>query len=244
MSQTFNWSANTDQQLHEAASPPKLWSDSLQRYAASVLSVVCAIFFSSPMVASAEDARPPSAVSVGPGAEQTERAIAALQRKQRVQLDALRKQLQALPPPPERRDGEPSHVTEGREKYFQLQLILTEIEKRILVEKRTALGWQKSVDPLVRSYYERVRIRIESQGNKDFPKEEGKSLYGRVEVSFEVLPQGTIDNIVTSQATSEALAAHAVRVIEAAAPFDPFPPSLAKKFDRLVIAAPFTYAKK
>ncbi|MFS2034680.1 energy transducer TonB [Polaromonas sp. CT11-55] len=241
----FNWSFGMHAQRRPLpAVAPFPSRRPTRRYAANVLSVVCAIFVSAPMAAPAEGTRHPSAVSIGPGAEQTEREIAALKRKRRAQLEALKKQLQTLPPPPERRDGEPSHVTERREKYFEFQRTLAEIERRILVEERTTVGWQKSVDPVVRSYYDRVRIRIESQGNKDFPKEEGKSLYGRVEVSFEVLPQGTINNIVTAQATSEALAAHAVRIIEAAAPFEPFPPALAKKFDRVVISAPFNYSKE
>jgi len=183
------------------------------------------------------------AISLGPDAKKAEHRIEAARKRQRSQLEAIKKQFRESPIPPDPAEGEPSHVTERRERYRELEKKLAEIERRIQFEERTGVMWNRAVDPRVRDYYDKLLKRIEARGNADFPMEDGKSLYGRVRVTFTVLSQGHIESIEVSESTSEKLSAHTLRTLKAAAPFDAFSPALAKKFDRLEITVPFTYSK-
>lgn len=211
---------------------------------ASASRICCAVLVAASILFASGQAHSADTASLEPGSSAIERSITTLQRQQRVQLEAIKRQFRSFPRPPARVENEAPYISERRESYLALERKLAEIEKRILLEERTAVAWDRAADPVLRSYYDRIRQRIEAQGNRDFPKDAGSSLYGRVHVSFTILPQGGIQDIEISEATSEKLGAHAIRILEAAAPFETFPPSLARNFDRIVIGAPFTFANK
>lgn len=179
----------------------------------------------------------------GTDAKSAERRIKSVQKEQRKQLEALKKLYRELSVPPDPAEDEPAHVTEQRTRYRKIEWKIVEVERLIQFDERTGVAWPESSDPLLRFYYGKVRKRIEAVDNENVPSEDGKSIQGRVWISFTVLPQGGIEGVKVSETTSETLSAHALKTLEAAAPFDAFPSALMKKFDRIEISAPFTYKR-
>lgn len=126
-------------------------------------------------------------------------------------------------------------------RYKQLSVLLVEVKKRDRAMARTRYLTPATADPALRAYYLRIQTNLEKKGTTEFPTADGQPLYGRVQVSFALRPSGQIERIDISQSDSPLLARHVVQLLKRAAPFDAFPPEIAREFDRIVISVPFNY---
>ncbi|HEX7386010.1 MAG TPA: energy transducer TonB [Castellaniella sp.] len=85
-------------------------------------------------------------------------------------------------------------------------------------------------------YVEAWRRRIELIGTEHYPPEARGKIYGDLQLTVYIRSNGQLDHIAFDQPSSHAvLNSAARRIVELAAPFDPFPAELAKKTDILAI---------
>ncbi|WP_457447213.1 energy transducer TonB family protein [Roseateles sp. P5_E4] len=168
-----------------------------------------------------------------------EREITRLKAEQERLLKQLKRELASLST-----GSSSTQSAHDRDRRAQLELLLSEIEARMRAEGRTRYVSAMTDDPAIRAYFERVQRRVERQGDVDFPKANGKSLHGRVVVSFAITPAGRIERIDIAQSTSSALSQHSIRLLRQLEPFENFPPEIANRFDRMVITVPFDYKPK
>jgi protein TonB len=100
-------------------------------------------------------------------------------------------------------------------------------------------------------YYDALRERIEKVGTLNFPRKDGKKLYGELVVSISVFQDGTIyekDGGVTIDKSSgiPMLDEAAKRIVRRSAPFDKFPKSMRSlgKDDVWVLVTNFRFTKE
>ncbi len=120
---------------------------------------------------------------------------------------------------------------------------LEAIEARVNEEAtlRTRFASAGSHDRILVDYYDRVRIRVEAEGNQSLPKEGDKFLHGSVVILLTIGRDGSIKNTEAIRSTSEQLTSHAITVLRRLASFEPFPIELASSADQIVIGARFNY---
>lgn len=87
------------------------------------------------------------------------------------------------------------------------------------------------------AYLEAWRRKVERIGNLNYPEEaKRKKLYGNLVLHVAVRADGSVERIrVVHPSGSEVLDEAAVRIVELAAPFAPFPPDIRKETDVLDI---------
>lgn len=91
-------------------------------------------------------------------------------------------------------------------------------------------------------YVEDWRAKIERVGTLNFPKSAGNKLYGSVLVSVELSYDGSIINKhVERSSGNKALDEHALRILQLASPFAPFPDNIRKDTDVLVVTRTWTF---
>jgi periplasmic protein TonB len=190
---------------------------------------------------------PATAGGTGEKVEQVESVqIPKVQEQQQKLLDQLRKELSVLD---QRAAASESESSEARERLDRLRALhwqLGETEKRINSESKPATR-TRYVSPFVadrvfRDYYRRVCARIEDFSTKNFPMDDGAKVHGIAVLLVTIQKDGRVDKIeVTVPSSSKTLTDHAVRIVRALAPFEPFPTDVAAEADRLVLAANFNY---
>lgn len=85
-------------------------------------------------------------------------------------------------------------------------------------------------------YVEAWRHRIELIGTEHYPPEARGKIYGELQLTVYIRRDGQLDHITFDRPSSHAvLNSAARRIVELAAPFDPFPAALAQKTDILAI---------
>jgi len=78
------------------------------------------------------------------------------------------------------------------------------------------------------------RAKIEHVGNQNYPLEQGQ--YGNVRVTVSLRSDGTVESATIDRSSGhEILDRAALRIVELASPFAPFPPEIRKDTDLLVI---------
>ena len=84
-------------------------------------------------------------------------------------------------------------------------------------------------------YVHQWRNRVETVGNIHYPREaRTKQLYGDVRLLVKLQASGIVEEItIMSSSGSTVLDSAAIESIRLASPFEPFPKSLAKKYDRI-----------
>lgn len=86
-------------------------------------------------------------------------------------------------------------------------------------------------------YLDNWRKRIESIGNLNYPREASAAgIYGTLRVMVAINPDGTVNDIRILRSSGErVLDEAAVRIVQLAAPFEPFPPEMRAQVDVLEI---------
>ncbi len=196
-------------------------------------------------------ALPPSpAALAGDDAVATPEQVEQLRVQQMELLAQVRRELAALPlPEPQLDDAEGGtpevRVQEARR--IELLDLLAAIERR--VNERTEGRRRRYIAPAAMEavyapYYDRLRRRIEEQGTRDFPRQQGRKLYGELTMNLVIDAGGRIVETEIVRASSQRqLDRHAVAIVRAAAPFGAFTPAMRRQADELVVTARFRFTR-
>ena len=85
-------------------------------------------------------------------------------------------------------------------------------------------------------YEEDWRAKIERIGTLNYPAEARGKLYGTLQLTVTIRPDGTVDSIELNRSSGlKVLDAAAHRIVQMAAPFSVFPPDIRKDTDLLII---------
>lgn len=176
------------------------------------------------------------------GSEASGKGFQELQAKEDRLIEKLQHEIAELSRLPKNlpENSEEARTREARR--GAMQALLTKFQEQRMEDDRTLYVYPGIKDPLVERYYEDVRRRIEMEGTKNFPKKEGRSVYGKAFLQFLLLSDGTVRQVEVLRSNSADISDHAVGLLRSLTPFGQFPPELAAEVDRLVIIAPFVYA--
>ncbi|MDP5239265.1 TonB family protein [Uliginosibacterium sp. 31-16] len=96
------------------------------------------------------------------------------------------------------------------------------------------------------AYADSTVQKIARVGDANFPKDDsGHSLYGSVQVIFEIRPDGSLQSAELSRSTADArLNEAALRIVRKAAPFEPFSPDIRKEYDILVLVRTLNFTRE
>lgn len=113
----------------------------------------------------------------------------------------------------------------------ELQKLLSKVQ-RILPEVRDVVSSDfcptESVE--ASSYFEEIVLRIEECGTRNFPSNKGKRIYGALVAEFTINSRGNIESArVVHSSKNKVLDTHALRIINASAPFGEVPASARMK---------------
>jgi len=85
-------------------------------------------------------------------------------------------------------------------------------------------------------YEEDWRLKVERIGTLNYPAEARGRLYGNLRLTVTIRPDGTVDSVELDRSSGlKLLDAAAFKIVRMASPFAPFPPSIRKDTDLLVI---------
>ncbi|CAG1017722.1 hypothetical protein BURC_02403 [Burkholderiaceae bacterium] len=190
---------------------------------------------------------PPSAtVELGEHIEDSRRQIEELQEEQRLLLAQLRRQLAALPAPDPKRESRTPQGRANAEQRRQLLQVTAEIEKRI--NEENARPKKRYVSPATKEaayamYYDRLRVKIEERGTKNFPDHRGRKLYGELVIVLTIDALGrVVDAEVVVPSQSKILDRRALAIVKAAAPFGVFTTAMRREADLIEVTSRFTFA--
>lgn len=86
------------------------------------------------------------------------------------------------------------------------------------------------------NYIDQWRQIVESTGAKHYPKESGKTVYGKVQATITIAANGALLDLTINRPSNQAILNQAVRrITQLSTPFPPFPPDMAKQIDQIVI---------
>ena len=85
-------------------------------------------------------------------------------------------------------------------------------------------------------YEEDWRLKVERVGTLNYPADARGKLYGNLRLTVTIRPDGTVDSVELDRSSGlKILDAAAFKIVRMASPFAPFPPSIRKDTDLLVI---------
>lgn len=191
---------------------------------------------------------PPSALTeVGDAIEDTRKQIQSLQDQQQQLLAQIRRELAMLPPPdPEREQGSPDASAQAEQRRQLLQM-LAEIEKRI--NEANQRPKKRYVSPSTTEavyavYYDGLRRRIEERGTRNFPEDRGQKLYGELTMIVTVDALGRVlDTEIVQGSGNPTLDRRAQAIVQAAAPFGNFSPTMRAQADQIVVVSRFRFTR-
>jgi protein TonB len=124
---------------------------------------------------------------------------------------------------------------------------LAQIEARVQADN--ARPRRRYLSPATRkiayaSYYEKVKLKIESTGTVFFPQQGSQRLYGTLTLEFDLNDKGhLIDAQLIKGSGNPALDQRALAILHKAQPFEVFPTELKKEADELNIISVFHFNK-
>jgi len=94
-------------------------------------------------------------------------------------------------------------------------------------------------------YVEDWRLKVERIGNLNYPEAaRQQKLYGSLLVTVAIKADGTIENVEVNRSSGKRiLDAAAVKIVEMAAPYAPFPPDIKRDTDIIHITRTWTFAR-
>lgn len=144
-----------------------------------------------------------------------------------------------------RRQGKAETDSERQQISQELADLLEKWRKAALhLKPRTLYETPVRMDSRFESYGRAILEGLEAYGTENFPKKEGKSIYGKAIVNIVILPTGRLEaaEIVKSSGIKE-LDQHALQAIRRLTPLPPFNKELRRDVDRVVFTLPFEYTK-
>ncbi|MFT4173805.1 MAG: TonB family protein [Rhodocyclaceae bacterium] len=109
--------------------------------------------------------------------------------------------------------------------------------------RKTFIGANAREYPFAQ-YIEEWRTRIQRVGTLNYPANRAGRLYGSLMMSVEIKSDGTVlSSSITRSSGKKDLDTQALRIIQLASPFAPFPPAMRRDTDVLVITRTWTFAR-
>lgn len=119
--------------------------------------------------------------------------------------------------------------------------------------KRHQLTATSAQEAVYAQYYDRLRKRIEARGTQDFPRRNGKPLYGQLILVININRLGklgynrdgyNVESIdIVKSSGDPALDRQAVAIVRAAAPFGAFTPEMQARYDILEVISTFKFTR-
>lgn len=186
-------------------------------------------------------------VRSGEDTDSRQRRIEQMQTQQQQLLAQVRRELALLPPPDPRRDSGAPEGDAQEEKRRQMLRLLAEIETRI--NQQNAEPRRRYISPATRevtyaTYYDRLRRRIEERGTRDFPRFQGRKLYGELTMNVTVDALGqVVEAEVLRSSGNRHLDQRAVAIVHAASPFGRFNAAMQQEADQIVVTSRFRFTR-
>lgn len=143
-------------------------------------------------------------------------------------------------------DNEEKTLTELSQKIASLEARLADKQQQFTRKPRVlTLSSASTIEADDANYVHQWRDRVESVGNRHYPQlARNNGLYGDVRLLVKLKSNGVVEKIaVLSSSNSEILDRAAIESIRLASPFDPFPKSLANKYDRIDVIRTWQFRK-
>ncbi|WP_432697258.1 energy transducer TonB [Marinobacterium sp. YM272] len=95
-------------------------------------------------------------------------------------------------------------------------------------------------------YLDNWRRKIEKVGNLNYPEQARRDkTYGVLRLLVEILPDGSVERVQILESSGHAILDDAaVRIVQLAAPFQPFPVEIRKRADKLVVIRTWKFEKQ
>jgi periplasmic protein TonB len=98
------------------------------------------------------------------------------------------------------------------------------------------------LEPRFAEYLDAWVAKVERVGNANYPPEARGGIYGSVRLSVSVKADGSIESIHVDRSSGyEQLDRAAIRIVELASPFAPFPPDIRRDANVLTISRTWTF---
>ena len=143
-------------------------------------------------------------------------------------------------------DNEEKTLTELSQEIASLEARLADKQQQFTRKPRVlTLSSASTLEAADANYVHQWRDRVESVGNRYYPQlARNNSLYGDVRLLVKLQSNGVVEEIsILASSNSEILDRAAIESIRLASPFDPFPPSLANKYDRIDVIRTWQFRK-
>ena len=183
----------------------------------------------------------------GNASDEAHKRVDQLQDQQQQLLAQIRREMALLPPPDPRRDSGTPLERDQEERRRQLLKLLAEIEKRINDEN--ARPRKRYISPATREgahalYYDKLRRRIEERGTRDFPRHQGKKLYGELTMNITVDAIGRlVESEIVRGSGNKLLDRSALAIVQAASPYGRFSTEMRRDADQYVITSRFRFTR-
>jgi protein TonB len=157
---------------------------------------------------------------------------------------------QETPAGPDRRTEAPAIQPKPQERDLaDLSLAAARLQAQIdeRVEQFTRYPRKKFIGARAREdrfaqYEDEWRAKIERAGTANYPLEARGKIYGTVRLTVSIRSDGSVESVTIDRSSGhEVLDRGALRIVELASPFAPFPPEIKRDTDLLVITRTWTF---
>ncbi|MBE5529531.1 hypothetical protein A9J41_05310 [Laribacter hongkongensis] len=113
------------------------------------------------------------------------------------------------------------------------------------VSQRSARVGSSSRDPVLRAYADGWRRKVEDVGRLNYPESaRAQGLAGRLVLAADIAPDGTLLSARIEKGSGQPeLDSAALNIVRLAAPYAPFPPALARDYDRLTLVRTWSFSR-
>ncbi|MEN9559185.1 MAG: hypothetical protein RLZZ502_396 [Pseudomonadota bacterium] len=179
--------------------------------------------------------------------EEAAQQVRSLETQAQAMMTQLRKQRLNLPVA-EGGQGK-ADQRELQKKLIELQKLEAQIARELEAyqqrPKKKHIGARTEEYRFAR-YAEDWRLKIEKVGNEHYPADKnGNKLYGDLILTIGIKADGSVESVEIDRSSGRrALDAHALRVIQLAKPYAPFPADLRRDTDILYITRTWTFSRE
>ena len=128
----------------------------------------------------------------------------------------------------------------------ELRRLLAEIDRRTTDSRKLYLAPSARMTEEMKTYHARLIRKIEDCGTRNFPKENGKSIYGKGLMAVTLDRAGrAVETEILESSGRKALNSHMARIVRASSPFGPIPKRVRAEgegpFELLVVLTRFDF---
>jgi protein TonB len=189
----------------------------------------------------------------GEDLKRAQKRVQALEAQQRRLLAKAQAAKPVPAPPPAEAKPEPAPDPQPRQSGADLAnmaLAMARLEAQISRQTdeynkrpRKAFVGARATEHRLAQYVEDWRIKVERIGNLNYPTEARGRIYGSLQVTVAIRPDGSIDSMqVTRPSGYPILDRAAEKILNLAAPFAPFSSEILKDYNMIVITRTWTFA--